>query len=46
MAYRSAVQSSTGRTPYFMLFGREIKMPVVIMFQPSKAEHMQSDYPN
>ena len=46
MSYRSAVQSSTGHTPYFMLFGREMRLPLDIMYRPPEIEHTRSEYPN
>ena len=35
MAYRATPQESTGITPNFMMFGREIAMPVDVMMGPS-----------
>ena len=35
MAYRATPQTSTGLTPNFMMFGRELAMPVDIMIGPS-----------
>ena len=32
MAYRSSVHEATTFTPYFMMFGREICLPIDIMF--------------
>ena len=46
IAYRSAVQSSTGLTPHFMLFGREMRLPLDIMYRPPEASHSRFDYPN
>ena len=37
MAYRSSVHSSTGVTPHAMLYGRELNLPVDIMY-PTAAE--------
>ena len=34
MAYRSSVQSSTGFTPFSLVFGREMRVPLDIMFGP------------
>ena len=31
LAYRTSVQESTGCTPYFLLFGREARLPVDVM---------------
>ena len=32
VAYRTSVQESTGATPFSLMFGREAKLPVDIMF--------------
>ena len=32
LAYRTSVQESTGCTPYYLLFGREARLPVDVMF--------------
>ena len=34
MAYRSAVQTSTGFTPHFLLFGQEMRLPLDIIYRP------------
>ena len=34
MAYRSAVQSSTGYTSYYLLYGKEMRLPLDIMYRP------------
>ena len=36
IAYRSAVQSSTGFTPHFILFGRKMRLPLDVMYRPPK----------
>lgn len=36
MAYRSSVHASTGYTPYKVLFGREIVLPVDVMLDVGK----------
>ena len=46
IADRSAVQSSTGFTPHFMLFGREMRLPLDVMYRPPVASHTRFDYPN
>ena len=46
IAYRSAVQSSTGFTPHFMLFGREMRLPLDVMYRPPEASYTRFDYPN
>jgi transposase InsO family protein len=38
MAYRSSVHSSTGETPHFMLTGRELKLPIDLLYsKPSES---------
>uniref|UniRef100_H2ZRT1 Gypsy retrotransposon integrase-like protein 1 n=1 Tax=Latimeria chalumnae TaxID=7897 RepID=H2ZRT1_LATCH len=46
MAYRSSVQSSTGSTPFKVLFGREITLPVdvVMNIKPEQEYHYVSEY--
>ena len=34
MAYRSSVHESTGFTPYFLVFGHEMSLPLDLMYQP------------
>ena len=34
IAYQSGFQSSTGLTQYFMLFGREMRLPLDLMYRP------------
>ena len=46
IAYRSAVQSSTCFTPHFMLFGREMRLPLDVMYRPPEASLTRFDYPN
>jgi hypothetical protein len=46
IAYRSAVQSVTGFTPHFMLFGCEMRLPLDIMYRPPEATFTRFDYPN
>ena len=41
LAYRSSVHSSTKETPARLMFGRELKLPVDIMFNDSR-EHVKS----
>ena len=31
-AYRTSVQESTGCTPYQLVFGREVRLPIDVMF--------------
>ena len=45
-AYRSAVQASTGFTPHLILFGREMRLPLDIMYRPPEAFLTRFDYPN
>ena len=35
-AYRPFVHESTGHTPYFLVFGHEVTLPIDLQFSPSK----------
>ena len=32
MAYRSSIQKTTGETPFYLTFGREIRLPIDVVF--------------
>ena len=44
IAYRSAVQSSTGYTPFFLLYGREMRLPLDIIYRPPNQDKCHSEY--
>ena len=44
MAYRSAVQASTGYTPYFLLYGREMRLPLDVIYRPPERDQSRTDY--
>ena len=44
MAYRSAVQASTGYTPYFLLYGREMRLPLDVIYRSFKRDQSRTDY--
>jgi hypothetical protein len=43
-AYRSAVHESTGFTPNFLFFGREVHLPIDLMTQPPPDESSIEDF--
>ena len=44
MAYRSAVQASTGYTPYFLLYGREMRLPLDVIYRPPERDQSRTEY--
>ena len=44
MAYRSAVQTSTGCKPHFLMYGREMRLPIDIIYRPPHCEISRSQY--
>ena len=46
IAYRSTVQLSTGFTPQFMLFGREMRLPLDVIYRPPEASYTRFDHTN
>ena len=44
MAYCSAVQVSTGYTPYFLLYGREMRLPLDVIYRPPERDQPRTDY--
>ena len=44
MAYRSDVQFSTGYTSYYLLYGKEMRIPLDIMYRPPGTEQTRTEY--
>jgi dUTPase len=44
MAYRSSVHRGTGQTPHAMLYGREMQLPIDLMYRPPQTMEMTSQY--
>ena len=44
MAYRSAVQASTGYIQYFLLYGREMRLPLDVIYRPPERDQSRTEY--
>ena len=44
MAYRSAMQSSTGYTSYYLLYEKEMRLPLDIMYRSPGTEQTRTEY--
>ena len=44
MAYRSAVQSSKSYTSYYLLYGKEMRLPLDIMYRFPGTEQTRTEY--
>ena len=42
MAYRTAVHETTGCTPASLMFGRDLKLPIDILYGRPETEHAQN----
>ena len=43
-AYRTSVHESMGFTPFFLMFGREARLPADLVFGSAEADGEQNDY--
>ena len=46
IANRSTIQSSTGFSQHFMLFGPEMRLPLDVMYRPPEGIYTRYDYPS
>ena len=44
MAYRSAVQASTLYTPYFLLYEREMRLTLDVIYRPPERDQWRTEY--
>ena len=44
MAYRSSVQFLTGYTSYYLLYGKEMRLQLDIMYRPPETEQTLTEY--
>ena len=44
IAYRSAVQASTGYIPYFLLYGRAMRLPLDVIYRSLERDQSRTDY--
>ena len=44
IVYRRAVQASTGYTPYFLLYEREMRLPLDVIYRLHERDQSQTEY--